>query len=234
MNKAINFPYFILLVCFSTALVLVGVPAGAASQFRDLVFEDQPAEESQPTGEPSVTTGVKITLELERDGKTSRVLPTHTFRTGDRVKLIYTTNIDCYVYWMAEGTSGEYYMLFPNPKVGMDNWVKKNTAYTIPAKDGATFKFKEPKGVEKILLIMSPQKMPDLEEAAEEAAVKGGRVSDNSNNVAAVKKKHDDQVQTRDLVFEDQSDQNTGVVTKTQVSPDITQPFVINLELVHQ
>ena len=218
-----------------TVLSSNGGQAGMTS--RDLVFEDEASGATAPTGQGETdqtqsVTGVKVTLELDRDGKISTVLPSYEFKSGDRVKILYSTNIDCYVYWMSEGTSGDYFMLFPNPKAGMDNWVKKNEAYTIPVK--GTFRFDEPKGVEKLLLVMSPQKLPELEEAAQEASVKGGKIQDSSVSVASVREDQESKRKNRDLVFEEEADESSGVVTKTQVSQDIDQPFVVNIDLIHK
>ena len=230
-------PFFLLLVLILLSALVIFQPGEvqAGRNSRDLVFEDEgattaPADEGESDKSQAVT-GVKVTLELERDGETSTVLPSHEFKSGDRVRILYSTNIDCYVYWMSEGTSGDYFMLFPNPKAGMDNWVKKNEPYTIPVK--GTFRFDEPKGIEKILLIMSPQKLPELEEASKEAAVKGGKVQDSSVSVASVRDEQDAKRKTRDLVFEEEADDTTGVVTKTQASTDIDQPFVVSIDLIH-
>ena len=202
---------------------------------RDLVFDDAPkAPKNNMAADEVSITGIKITLELYRDGKKSMVLPSHVFKSGDRVKILYAANIDCFVYWLSEGTSGDYYMLFPNPKVGMDNWVKQNEIYSIPDKPGATFKFKGPTGVEKIILIVSPRKIDELEDAVREAAVKDGRITESTAQVAAVRENFRRLAGNRDLVFEEKEDPRKGVVTKIQTSQDNEQPMVININLLHE
>ncbi len=201
--------------------------AAAGMQTRDLVFEDEdvtPPKAPEGTGE-NFKVSFKVTIELDRNGKKSTVLPSHTFKTGDRVKILYATSIDCYVYWMSEGASGDFYMLFPTAKTGQNNWVEKNKTYTIPPGKGASFKFTEPKGVEKIIVVMAPTRLEELEEAAKEAAVKGGRVSDNASKVASIKEEQAEKRKTRDLVFEEDVDEETGIVTNTQVSKDINEVF---------
>jgi hypothetical protein len=216
-------------------LFLIGLssPADAQRKTRDLVFEDEesPATQKKSESKQQAVVAVKTTLELERDGQKSTVLPNHQFVSGDKVKFMYTTNVDCYIYWLSQGSSGEYYMLFPNPKAGTDNWIKKNEVYQIPVK--GTFKFDEKKGVEKILLVMSPEKVPELEQAAKEAALKGGTVSSSATGVSSVEKDQATKRKTRDLVFEDDEDTSSKVSTKSQVSSDIRQPFVAYYELVH-
>ena len=127
-----------------TLILILGLTltvSAEARKTRDLVFEDdeQPAAAESQTSLPAKVVAVKTAIELERDGQTTTVLPTHEFTNGDKVKFIYTTNVDAYVYWLSQGTSGDYYMLFPNPKVGTDNFVKKNEIQTIPVK--GSFKF---------------------------------------------------------------------------------------------
>ena len=211
------------------ALVFAATAAQAADRAtRDLVFEDEkptePAKE-QPAADKEIAVKVKATVLLTREGQTTQVLPGHEFKSGDKVQLVYTTNIDAYVYWLSEGTSGDHFMLYPNPKVGMDNWVKKNQEYMVPPK--GNFKFDENKGTEKILLVLAPERIPELEEAAKVAAVKGGTVKD-------LQASQDTKRKSRDLVFEEQDNQETGVTTMSQVSKDIKQPFVVNFELNHK
>lgn len=205
-----------------------------ARKTRDLVFEDdeQPAAAKSQTDLPRAVVAVKTAIELERDGQTTTVLPTHEFINGDKVKFIYTTNVDAYVYWLSQGTSGEYYMLFPNPKVGTDNFVKKNEIQTIPVK--GSFKFSGKTGVEKILLVMSPERIPDLEKASKEAAIKGGRVKDEADRITKVNKRAKSKRKTRDLVFEEEEDEKTGVATHSQSSKDISDPMVVYYELIHK
>ncbi|MBF0529055.1 MAG: DUF4384 domain-containing protein, partial [Deltaproteobacteria bacterium] len=185
----------------------------------DLRMVDKPADT-----EKQAVVKVKATVLLNRDGKDEQVLPSHEFKSGDKVKIVYSTNIDCYVYWLSEGTSGDHYMLFPNEKVGMENWVKKNEESMIPVK--GNFKFDEKKGTEKILLVMSPEKIPELDEAAKVAAVKGGTVK-------SIQDQQEQKRKSRDLVFEEEDNKSSGVSTQSQVSKDIKQPFVVAFELKH-
>ena len=141
-------------------------------------------------------------------------------------------NVDAYAYWLSEGSSGSYYMLFPNPKTGTDNFVKKNEIYKIPVK--GNFKFDDNPGSEKILLIMAPNKVPELEEAYKEAAVKGGKVDASAAQVNSVKKKNVSKRKTRDLVFEDDEDEDSSIATTSQSSEDINEPFIVYYELIHK
>jgi hypothetical protein len=219
----------VLMFAFAFVVNVAGT-ADAGRKTRDLVFEDEedqkPAKtetDKKPEESQSVVS-VKATIELNRNGEVTQVLPSHEFQSGDKVKIIYTTNIDCFVYWMSEGSSGDHFMLFPNAKAGTDNWVKKNAENTIPIK--GVFKFDENKGTEKILLVMAPERIPELDEASKQAMIKGGTVK-------ALEEKQDSGRKTRDLVFEEEDNGESGVTTKSQKSGDIKQPFVVAFELVH-
>jgi len=201
----------------------------AKRKTRDLVFEDE--EEIAETAPDEKVVAVKTTIELNRNGKISTVLPMTEFQSGDKVKIVYTTSVDAYVYWLSEGSSGDYYMLFPNPKTGTDNFVRKNEVNTIPVK--GNFKFDDNPGTEKILLVLAPEKIPELEKASREAAVRGGKIKDSAKQIDSVKKKNKSRRKTRDLVFEDEEDEDAGIETAKQVSKDINEPFIGGYVLIH-
>ena len=225
MKRAWFFTFLVIVFSFVFVLNTVGT-ADAQRKTRDLVFEDEDeAADTTAKDENQVVVKVKATVLLNRGGEESQVLPSHEFKTGDRVKLFYTTNVDAYVYWLAEGTSGDHVMLFPTAKTGMENMVKKNQENMIPVK--GSFKMTPPAGSEKILLIMSPERIPELDEAAKVAAVKGGTVKNLQDSQESKRK-------SRDLVFEDEEDEDAGVSTQSQVmDKDIKQPFVVAFELKH-
>lgn len=207
---------------------------------RDLLFEDEEpitstvgekAKKELGTDKPSVVS-VKASLELTRDGKVSVVLPTYEFKSNDKVKILYTANIDSYVYWLSQGSSGNYVMLFPNSKTGTDNFIKKNEIHTIPIK--GSFRFDETVGVEKILLIMSAQKIPELDNASEEASVSGGSVSTMTASVNNVSDQQVNRRKSRDLVFEEDDDSEKGIATMSQASTNNADPLVVYYELKHK
>jgi hypothetical protein len=221
--------FFIILTCCMAIFFLMTSLADAGRKTRDLVFEDE--EEVAETKTDEIVVAVKTSIELNRGGEISNVLPITEFMSGDKVKIVYTTSVDAYVYWLSEGSSGNYYMLFPNPKTGTDNFVKKNEVNKIPLK--GNFKFDDNPGTEKILLVMAPNKIPELEKVSREAAVKGGKVRSSAKEVDSIKKKNKSKRKTRDLVFEDEEDEDAGIETSSQVSKDINEPFVLGYVLIH-
>lgn len=224
--------------CVLFAILLISNTSIAGT--RDLLFEDddsttsnvnQKAKKELGTDNPTVVS-VKTALELTRDGQVSIVLPNYEFKSNDKVKILYTANIDSYVYWLSQGSSGSYVMLFPNTKTGTDNFIKKNDVHTIPTK--GSFRFDETVGVEKILLVMSAQKIPELENAGQEASVSSGNVSKMTASVNNVSDQQANRRKSRDLVFEEEDDSESGVATKSQASNNTSDPLVVYYELKHK
>lgn len=221
----------------SLALAMVLVMGGTAFSrtTRDLVFEDEePAAQSAPSGQTNEQSAggtasgthkiaVKTTVVLVRDGKTSTVAPSHEFQSGDKVKLVFTPNIDGYVYWLAKGTSGNYQMLFPSAKAGADNQVKRNVEYTVPA--SGSFRFDDTAGKEELLCILSRERLSDLDSAAAQ------QFAHAQQQVAALQENHATKRTTRDLVFEEE--ESADVSTKQQEAPK-GEPFVAAYVLTHK
>lgn len=191
---------------------------------RDLVFEDDEEVATAPANSTSDTIAVKTTVQLTRNGETSNVLPNTEFQSGDRVKLNFTSNVDGYVYWLAKGTSGNYSVLFPNAKMAMSNEIKRNEEYTVPAK--GTFRFDSTPGNEELLCIVSTTRIPEIENAA------GNNFEDASVIDAATQKQEKRKSSNRDLVFEDEDDEDTAVNTVAQETPK-GEPFVAYYTLKH-
>lgn len=213
-----------LVLCIS----LFAMDASAKRTTRDLVFEDETPAAAAPSAENAEQTlAVKTTILLTRAGQVSTVAPSTEFKTGDSVKFVFTPNIDGYVYWLAKGSSGNHTLLFPTPKSGMDNAVKRNEEYTIPVK--GSFKFDDKVGKEELLCILSAEKMPDMEKLVAEAAA--GKVSDEINTaVASLDQQNTSKRATRDLVFEDED--TADVNTKSQQASKGT-PMIAHYILTH-
>lgn len=212
-------------------LVLVLAASASARMTRDLVFDDDEddAVASAPSNIQNPTSvAIRTTMELTRNGETSTVLPTHSFKSGDKVKLRYTLNADGYVYWLAKMSSGTYAVLFPTEKTGMDNYVKRNQEQTVPVK--GSFRFDDKKGTETLLIVYSAERIPELDQAVAEANGNKGQVGSKAKNVASIEDENTSKRRSRDLVFDDEDDEDVN--TKTQVAPK-GEPLVAVFELVH-
>ena len=210
-----------------------GPLAQSSRKTRDLVFEDEDDATAKPTVSGSTadavkgeSIAVKTTVELTRNGKVSTVLPAEEFKSGDKVRLLFSASRDGYVYWVAKGTSGQYQVLFPGAKAGMDNAVAKNKEYTVPFK--GTFRFDDTKGTETLVCILSPSKVAELDKAV--ALAEANKKQEASDVIAPVVAAHESKRTTRDLVFEEENENDVN--TKTQVSAD-NSPFVATYDLVH-
>lgn len=208
--------------------------AESTRKTRDLVFEDgdeislNKKIENSNIDNASVV-AVKTTLELTRDGQVSYVTPSQVFKSGDKVVIVYTPNIEGYAYWMGKMSSGKYSLLFPSKQAGMDNAVSKNQEYRVPVKGG--FKFDDTPGTESLLLVLSAERIPDLEKAVAEASGNNGEVSNSATQVASLEEKNENSRKTRDLVFEDNEEEE--VSTRSQIAP-AGEPFVSQYDLVHE
>jgi hypothetical protein len=194
-------------------------PALAERTSRDLVFEESEPPPVQTTQKKKhknkVELAIKTTIELERNGKKTHVPYTYDFKAGDKVRFIYTVNTDGYACWLAKGSTGKYDILFPSAKTGMDSKIGKNQKNTIPV--NGSFRFDETPGTESIFFVLYKEKPAD---------VCGGAptVADSGAN----------QRTSRDLVFEEDTNSNTGVSTSSQAAPDYSQPLVVNYNLKHK
>ena len=216
-------------------IAALAAPAFAAERkTRDLVFEDEDETKTSEVAKEAniqdpLKISVKTALELTREKETSLVPPSYEFRSGDRVKLRYTTNADGYVYWLAKMSSGKYSVLFPTDKTGMDNLIKKNEEHTVPVK--GSFRFDDTPGTEQLLMVFSPDRINELDQAVAEANGQKGNVVEDATQVASVEESNANKRKTRDLVFEDEDDEEVN--TKTQIAPK-GEPFVTMYELIHK
>lgn len=193
--------------------------ASANAATRDLVFEE---DETTEVSSEIEKISVKTTVLLTRDGQETTVLPSEEFKSGDKVKLLFTANTDGYVYWLAKGSSGQYQMLYPNAKAGMDNKITRNQEYTVPAK--GSFRFDDTPGNEELLCILSTAKVPELEQAA------ANQFKDSADQIDSLKEEKEKKATTRDLVFEEEDEEDVNTVS--QDTP-VGEPFVAQYTLKH-
>jgi serine/threonine protein kinase len=100
---------------------------------------------------------------VARAGSETDIDPaTTTFRSGDRVRLSFESNVDGYLYLVQQGSSGRWSVLFPNPEInGGRNRVRKSEEYSVPDEDGF-FEFDANPGVENLFVYFSQEPMQEL------------------------------------------------------------------------
>jgi hypothetical protein len=97
--------------------------------------------------------GVKIRIELLRNGQRQFVPLNTEFQSGDRVKLHFEANFPAFVEIYNQGTSGNVQRLFPFE--GAPSRVKVVSPYIVPRSATEWFEFDETPGTEKLAFIFS-------------------------------------------------------------------------------
>lgn len=107
------------------------------------------------TGRP----GVRVRIELLRDGRARWVSTRTTFQAGDRVRFHFNMNFPGYVVIINTGSSGARTMLFPYE--GVSNRVGLTADYTVP-QGQAWFEFDNTPGEEQLTFIMSKREIQEV------------------------------------------------------------------------
>jgi hypothetical protein len=167
----------ILAVALGACLAAGPTPADAAGMPRgakDLYLSDNetshmtskevpaPPPTAQATGTKAGYMGVSYWIELTgRDGSKQRVTADRVFRSGERIKLFFTTNRVGYLYLLNIGSSGRSRMLYPHARMRPEeNYIQANTAVEVP--QGGAIRFDDTVGEETLILMLSPRPMTDV------------------------------------------------------------------------
>jgi hypothetical protein len=111
----------------------------------------------------------------------------------------------------------------------MNNAITRNQENVIPTK--GAFRFDQNKGKEELLLVFSSEKVDELEKVVSEITGKSDNtVKENATEVAKVETQNSNKRATRDLVFEDEDEEEVN--TQTQLAPK-GEPFVAHYVLQH-
>ncbi len=118
---------------------------------------------------------VDYTLELQQEGEWVVVRETDGFRSGDGLSIRIRVSRDCYCYLAATRRGDEYRLLVPLREVDRGaNWLRRGQEYRLPA-TGA-FALDQVPGVERLVLIIAEQQVPELEHVFFE----GGELTDET------------------------------------------------------
>jgi uncharacterized protein DUF4384 len=98
--------------------------------------------------------GVKITIELKRDGVRRTVPLNYAFRAGDKVKFHFETNFNAYVKIINIGSTGDPQLLYPYR--GAAEYVARTKDYSVPQGD-LWFEFDRNPGAEQLTFVFSSQ-----------------------------------------------------------------------------
>jgi len=87
-----------------------------------------------------------------------------TFHSGDRIRLEAQANSTGYLYVVAQGSSGNWQVLFPSREVSNgSNVVHRGETRLVPGGNQGQFVFDEQAGTEKLFLVLSRQPEQSLE-----------------------------------------------------------------------
>jgi len=114
-----------------------------------------------PAGSENVSPGLKYRIVQQRGSGEADADPSTTFRSGDRVRFAFESNIDGYLYVVQAGSSGRWTVLFPNPDAnGGRNAVVRSEEYLVP--DNGWFAFDDTPGTEEVFVVLSKQALDTL------------------------------------------------------------------------
>ena len=87
-----------------------------------------------------------------------------TFHSGDRIRLEAQANSTGYLYVVAQGSSGNWQVLFPSREVSNgSNQVHRGETRLVPGGNQGQFVFDEQAGTEKLFFVLSRQPEPSLD-----------------------------------------------------------------------
>jgi hypothetical protein len=110
---------------------------------------------------PAVPIGLKYRI-LLKDRDTIRNVNFHSFRGGQQIKLVFSSNINGYLYIIEHGSKGTRRLLFPDPRINMGtNFVNAYMEYEVPA-DGF-FVLDETTGKESLHVFLSPTPLSEFD-----------------------------------------------------------------------
>ncbi len=151
------------------------------------------------------------------------------FRSGDKLKLSFESNIAGYLYVAMQGTSGNWAVLFPSAQInGGRNQIAPLEQYDVPS-DGGWFQFDDQVGTEHLFVFLSREPLSQLPGFARP-------VTRAETLTASVVQDLQQSVRSRDLIFtKDQSSggkpgvrQATYVVNRAEVGKAVTATISLN------
>lgn len=91
--------------------------------------------------------------------------PSRVFRSGEKIRLQFESNVDGYLYVLQKGSSGLESPLFPDPRInGGANRIERGILYKVPTTQW--FGFDEMAGEERLTVIVSRTPLDSLPEEA--------------------------------------------------------------------
>jgi Domain of unknown function (DUF4384) len=186
--------------------------------------------------------GVKITVELKREGVTRKVPMNYAFLAGDKVKFHFETNFNAYVKIINVGSTGALQLLYPYR--GGAEFVTKTKDYAIPQGD-LWFEFDRNQGTEELTFVFSSQ--PLLAETQSHGAAprpNQGSVTPNRQNHSARSEGDEQQALAdlnsrslengKDFNLVQDSQENDSCAYGVASTQTVRKPIGVRINLRHQ
>jgi hypothetical protein len=101
---------------------------------------------------------MKVSVKLNRGGTVTFVPPSHPFRSGDQIRLVFATNFTGHVAVTNRGTSGKLALVYP--AAGAPAKVTPSSNFEVPA--SGWLRFDNQPGQEKLFVVLSPKPLPEV------------------------------------------------------------------------
>lgn len=218
-----------------TTLCLTAAPSFSKESARGLYVEQL----SKPTAK--INSGVQYWMELQRNGRKSKVSNRTAFYDGDKLRIHVKPNFNGFAYvLMLQGSNGEKSVLFPAAGLGGNRLVAGRELVLPVAKPGkdAWIKFDENPGTEVVRVLLSRAKInPDNELDKASIVIAGAdssddNIPDDTSVCVVASRKMKIRAGTRNLVVEtDEAPQEQG---HTYVVSKSGKPLSIDIALDHK
>lgn len=109
--------------------------------------------------------GSKISIKLNRGGTITMVPPGYRFRSGDQIRLVFSTNFTGYVGISNQGSTGAVTLLYP--PAGDLGQVTPSSNFEVPGQGWLQFDNKP--GRERLVVVLSPKPIPVIAAASSPA-----------------------------------------------------------------
>jgi len=194
---------------------------------------------SKPASSPAVLALRASVLLVAEGGGTREVKPSYGFKSGDKIKLAFTSNKSGYFYLATLGTSGKVQLLAP--RKGEPAVLSAGNRYIFPASSTGYFRLDGKTGKEELWAVLSDVPLDAINMGAGQVAHLDS--SQNAAPTAAValasKATVDitDQLASKDLVFEEDGEAAYASMKPAaylQPSNKRKPSIVVKLTLNHQ
>jgi hypothetical protein len=145
--------------------------------------------------------------------------PSSIFRSGDRIRLIFESNVDGYLYVVQKGSTGRDRVLFPDPKIGGDNRILRGIQYHVPSR--RWFEFDRHPGEEKLTVVVSRTPLKSLPQQVTPE-------NEGSVSVVSVVEELNQSVKPRDLVmFQEKGTAPPATPAAQPISASVSEATIV-------